>query len=121
MYNTRPIERSHPAFRHSPELRSGCGRFSPEEIRRLGFAVDIRQLGASDEFFERALEARAEEARREGRAYRRPAQTDAEIRERAAQLAREIAASDAEIEALEGERAANVQPLQIDYTKIWEP
>lgn len=119
MHNTRPIERSHPAYRTLPEVRTACGRFSPDEIRQLGFAVDIRQLGAPEEFFQKALEARAEDARREGRSYRPPAVTDAEIRARAAQIAREVAASDAEIEAHETSRTANIPPLRID-PRIWE-
>jgi hypothetical protein len=121
MYNTRPTERSHPAFRTSPEVRTRCGQFSPEEIRSLGFAVDIRQLGASEEFFQKALQARAEDARREGRSFRRPAQTDAEIRERAAQMARDVARSDAETEAHEAAKAsrlANSAPLY--DARIWE-
>jgi len=119
MYNTRPVERSHPAFRTAPEIRTACGGFQPDEIRALGYSVDIRQLGASEEFFQRCLEARAEDAKREGRVYRKPATTDAEIRARALELSREIAASDAEIEAREAARTANIQPL-VTPASIWE-
>jgi hypothetical protein len=118
---TRPVERSHAAFRNSPEIRTGCGPFSADEIRQLGFAVDIRQLGASEEFFRKALEARAADARREGRAYRRPAQTDAEIRQQASALAREIADSDAAIEAAEAAKAAELKRFTPLYNaSIWE-
>lgn len=113
-------ERSHPAFRTLPEIRTACGPFQPEEIRQLGFTVDIRTLGASEEFFQRALEARAEDARREGRSFRKPANTEAEIRARAAELGREIAASNAELEEHERRVAEAIPPVQVDYVRIWE-
>jgi DNA-binding transcriptional MerR regulator len=119
-FQSRGIEYATVAIRHLPEVRTGCGRFSPDEIRELGFTTDIRALGCPAAQFEKILEARAEDARREGRSFRRPAQTDAEIRERAAQLAREIADSDAKIKALEAARTVNVQPLIIP-AQIWEP
>ena len=122
MYNTRLVERSHPAFRTLQPIEERCGRFSVEEIRNL-VPQDLRKLGCPEAVFLGILESRAEEARCAGRSYRPAAVTDAEIRERARQLVAEIAASDAEIDAHEAAKAArlaNVPLLQNDPA-IWEP